>query len=286
MSIKYAIALPQLGRAASSESIKHIARLAEDLGFSDVWVNDHIGFAPTTEHPSPRMFDPFSTMATAAAVTTKIGIGSQITAAYYPPILLAKMLASIDSLSGGRLKIAIGTGWQPAEFAALGSDFATRGQRTDEIISILRCCWESGSSEHQGEFYRFPNVKVMPPPPNRKIPIWIAGTARPALDRAVRLGDGYHGLPTRRETMPDKQLPVSQVPALIRDLRSKRPDVSFCISMYTHDWDPAHCEADSISRERDFFAEAGVQHVVAALGQSNAASWMRSVESLASIVGM
>src|SRR6266446_1067439 len=61
--------------------------LAEDIGFSDVWLNDHIGFASNTEHPSPRMFDPLSSMAIAAAVTTTIGIGSQITAAYYPPIL-------------------------------------------------------------------------------------------------------------------------------------------------------------------------------------------------------
>lgn len=282
--MKYAVTLPQLGRAASAQSIKRAAIRAEELGFNDVWVNDHIGFSPSTEHPSPRMFDPFSAVATAAAVTSQIGIGSQITASYYPPVLLAKMLASLDSLSGGRLKVAVGTGWQAEEFVALGADFASRGERTDEIIKILRSCWRSGTSSFEGEYYHFPEMKISPPPPNRTVPIWIAGTAPRAIDRAIRLGDGYHGLPTRRETMPDKQLPVSQVPSVVRQLRDHRPDPDFCISMYTHDWDPGECDADSIRRERDFLQEAGVQHVVAAFSRTDAEAWMHSMESLAQIL--
>lgn len=286
--MRYAVTLPQLGRAASAQSIKDTARAAEDLGFDDVWVNDHIGFAPATEHPSPRMFDPFSTMTTAAAVTSRIGIGSQITAAYYPPVLLAKMLASIDSLSGGRLKVAVGTGWQPEEFASLGSDFATRGRRTDEIIAFLRGAWASGTSEFEGAYYGFPKLKIAPPPPNRDIPLWIAGTAARAVNRAIELGDGYHGLPTRRAIVPDdKQMAVSAVPDLVRRVRESRPDsATFCISMYTHEWDPGEHAPDAISRERDFFREAGVQHVVAALGQSSPEAWLRSVERLARILGL
>lgn len=283
--MKYAVTLPQLGRAANAQSIKDTARLAEQLGFSDVWVNDHIGFAATTEHPSPRMFDPISTMATAAAVTSTIGIGSQITASYYPPILLAKMLADIDSLSNGRVKIAIGTGWQAEEFAVLGADFNNRGQRTDEIVNILRSCWESGNSQFDGDFYSFPSVKIMPPPPNRVIPLWFAGTAQVAIDRAVRLGDGYHGLPTRGETVPgDKRLTVSSIPNLVHEIRARRPEESFCISMYTHDWDPVEFDSDTIKRERDFFLEAGVQHVVAALARTDADSRTRAVESLARLL--
>lgn len=286
MPLQYAVALPQLGRAATPQNLKETARLAEDLGFSDVWVNDHIGFAPTTEHPSPRMYDPFSCLATAAAVTTRIGLGSQITASYYPPVLLAKLLASLDSLSGGRLKVAIGVGWQPEEFAALGSEFHTRGKRTDEVITILRSCWETGSSAFEGEHYRFPDVRIAPPPPNRRIPIWIAGTTGPALDRAIRLGDGFHGLPTRREPLLyDRQTAISAVPAIVRDMRTSRPDPSsFVISVYTHEWDPAEFDADTIRRERDFLDAAGVQHVVAAFGRSDATSWMRSIETLRRIL--
>jgi probable F420-dependent oxidoreductase len=283
--MQYAIALPQLGRAASAQSIMDTARLAEQLGYSDVWVNDHIGFAPSTEHPSPRMYDPLSCLALAAAATSRIGLGSHINAAYYPPVYLAKVLASLDSLSGGRVKIAVGVGWQPEEFAAMGSDFSTRGKRTDEIVAILRSCWDTGSSEFAGEHYSFPAVKISPPPAHT-IPVWIAGTTPPALSRAVRLGDGYHGLPTRREPVTyDRQTGVSALPALIRGLREARPDpAEFTVSMYTHDWDPGEFDAAAIARERDFFEEAGVQHVVAALSRRDSASWMQAVEDLARIV--
>lgn len=285
MAMQYAVALPQLGRAASAESIMATARLAEELGYSDVWVNDHIGFAPSTEHPSPRLYDPLSCLALALAATSRIGLSSHINAAYYPPVYLAKVLASLDSLSGGRIKIAVGAGWQKAEFDAMGSDFHTRGKRTNEIIAVLRSCWENGHCAFAGEFYTFPEVKISPPPAHR-IEVWIAGTTPPACDRATRLGDGYQGLPTRREPVTyDRQTGVSALPALIRSLRAHRPDPSsFRVSMYTHDWDPGESDPDAIRRERDFFEQAGVQHVVAALARRDADSWLRAVEDLARIL--
>jgi probable F420-dependent oxidoreductase len=283
----YAVTLPQLGRAASGRSIRDTARLAEDLGFSDVWVNDHIGFAPETDHPSPRMYEPLTALAMAAAVTERIGLGTQITAAYYPPIFLARTLASLDALSEGRLKVAIGVGWQPQEFAVLDSDYRTRGGRTDEIVAILRQVWATGSSAFSGDFYSFPDVRITPPPAHR-IPIWIAGSSSAAHDRAVRLGDGFHGLPTRNEPVNyHLQCGVSTVPATVEEMRQARPDPEdFTISLYTHEWDPGEFDADVIRRERDFFAEARVQHVVAAFAQRDAASWMRSVERLAMILDL
>jgi alkanesulfonate monooxygenase SsuD/methylene tetrahydromethanopterin reductase-like flavin-dependent oxidoreductase (luciferase family) len=121
---------------------------------------------------------------------------------------------------------------------------------------------------------------MAPPPPNRRIPIWIAGTSRPAFERAARLGDGFHGQPTRRERH-GKQTAISAVPAIVREMRATRPDASsFVISLYTHEWDPAEFDADTIRRERDFLEASGVQHVVAAFGRSDAASWMRSIDGL------
>ena len=138
VGVKYAVTLPQLGHASSGRSIRAAARQAEDLGFADVWVNDHIaapveplplgtGPAPTGSH-AVWMYDPLQTAGAAAAVTERIGIGVQVVPAYYPPVYLANALASLDSLSEGRVKIAVGVGWVPGEFAVLGSDFATRGQ--------------------------------------------------------------------------------------------------------------------------------------------------------------
>src|SRR5207249_5122503 len=111
VSLRVAITLPQLGHAASGPNIRRAAVHAEQLGFSDVWVNDHISFPIGQTHPSPYMYDPLLSLASAAAVTSVIGLGSQITAAYYPPIWLANALASLDSLSEGRLTIAVGVGW-------------------------------------------------------------------------------------------------------------------------------------------------------------------------------
>jgi probable F420-dependent oxidoreductase len=284
--MKIAITLPQLGRASSGKGIRTAAKQAEALGYDDLWVNDHISFPVGQTHPAPWMYDPLLSLATAASVTSTIGLGSQITAAYYPPVYLANALASLDSLGEGRLKIAIGAGWSEKEFEALGSDFHSRGRRTDEILTILRTCWENPVAEFKGEFYQFPPLKILPPPAHR-ISIWIAGTSRAARRRAVRLGDGYHGLSARKLPSPDSMTTLNeQLPALVRELRAERADPAFVCSMYTHDWDPAEADGDLIRREWDQLQEAGVQHVTAALARRDIESWLKSVETLARIVGL
>jgi alkanesulfonate monooxygenase SsuD/methylene tetrahydromethanopterin reductase-like flavin-dependent oxidoreductase (luciferase family) len=120
-----AVTLPQLGHAAGPDAIRAAAIQAEELGFSHVWVNDHITFPVGQSHPSKYMYDPLLTPATAAAVTTEIRLGGQVTAAYYAPLWLANALASLDSLSGGRLNVAIGVGWS----AGMQSAPSTRPMR-------------------------------------------------------------------------------------------------------------------------------------------------------------
>ena len=278
MSLRVAVTLPQLGHAASGPNIRRGATQAEQLGFSDVWVNDHISFPIGQSHPSPYMYDPLLSMTTAAAVTTAIGLGSQITAAYYPPIWLANALASLDSLSEGRLSIAVGVGWSEGEFAAMGSEFHTRGRRTDEILQILRSCWQGGITSHSGEFYSYPPLKILPQPAH-PIPLWPSGWGEPALRRAVKYGDGFHG--------GSNAAADAAMPKFARRLRKERPDPStFTVSMYTHEWDPAETAADLIRRRLDIYETAGVQHIVAALSRRDIDSWLHSTEMLAGIVGL
>jgi probable F420-dependent oxidoreductase len=278
VSLRVAITLPQLGHAASGLSIRRAAVLAEELGFSDVWVNDHISFPIGQTHPSPYMYDPLLSLATAAAVTEVIGLGSQITAAHYPPIWLANALASLDSLSEGRLKIAIGVGWSEGEFAALGSNFTDRGRRTDEIITILRSCWEGGVTSSSGEFYSYPPLKILPQPAH-PIPLWPTGYGEAALRRAVANGDGFHGGSNREAD--------AAMPDIARRLRKERPDAnSFTVSMYTHDWDPAEVDADVIRERHAVYEDAGIQHIVAALSRRDIDGWLRSMETLAGVVGL
>jgi alkanesulfonate monooxygenase SsuD/methylene tetrahydromethanopterin reductase-like flavin-dependent oxidoreductase (luciferase family) len=224
------------------------------------------------------MYDPLLTLSTAAAVTTEIGLGGQVTAAYYPPIWLANALASLDSLSEGRLRVAVGVGWSENEFAAMGSDFHTRGRRTDEILQILRSCWQSEVSSHSGEFYSYPPLKILPPPAHT-IPLWPSGWGEAALRRAVKYGDGFHG--------GSNETADAAMPSFAQRLRQERPDPStFTISMYTHEWDPAATDSELIRRRLVTYEDAGIQHIVAAMSRRDIDSWLRSAEHLARIVDL
>jgi probable F420-dependent oxidoreductase len=267
-----AVTLPQLGHAAGPDAIRAAAIQAEELGFSYVWVNDHITFPVGQSHPSKYMYDPLLTLATAAAVTTDIRLGGQVTAAYYAPLWLANALASLDSLSGGRLNVAIGVGWSPEEFAALGSSFADRGERTNEIIAILRAAWHGRPFRHHGKHYDLPEVQILPSPAH-EIPLWIAGETAPAYRRAIEHGDGFHA--------GSWALAPDAMAAAVARIREARPEPEFVFSVYTHDWDPLKVGRDAVRTEHETYAQAGVQCVVVAPDQREVHSWLRSVEELA-----
>src|SRR3954447_2466972 len=277
MAMDVAVTLPQLGHAANRRSITRAAIQAEELGFSHVWVNDHITFPLGQSHPSPYMYDPLLTLATAAAVTGRIGIGGQVTAAYYAPLWLANALASLDSLSKGRLTVAIGVGWSRAEFEALGSSFADRGSRTDKIIATLGAAGRDEPVRFAGRHYAFDPVRILPPPAH-PVAIWIAGESESASRRAVRLGDGFHA--------GSWAVPTDAMADAVAWVRAERPEPEFVFSVYTHDWDPAKVGGDVIRAEHDTYAAAGVQCVVAAPDQRDDDAWLASVEALAQVVGV
>src|SRR5262249_39912156 len=156
------------------------------------------------------------------------------------------------------------------------SNFHNRGRRTDEILTILRACWQGEVTSFEGTFYSYPPLRVLPPPAH-PIPLWPSGWGEAAIRRALALGDGFHGgsNPPADAAMPD----------VARRLRKERPDAStFTISMYTHDWDPADVGADDIRRLRDTYAEAGIQHPGAALSRRDIDAWLHSMEKLAGIL--
>ena len=149
--MRFGIHLPQFGRAAGPEAIRRAAVLAEDLGFDDVWVSDHVAQPASQGYPSPYLFDPFLSLTWAAAATERVGLGTSVlVAAQYHPLWLANVTASLDALSGGRLRLGVGVGWSEAEYQALGQDFHTRGRRTDEILEILEACWTTDPTSYAG----------------------------------------------------------------------------------------------------------------------------------------
>lgn len=182
--------LPQLGRAASPESIIAVARRAESMGFSDVWVSDHVA-VPTTLAGTPSFFpEPVPLLSLVAGHTERVGLGtSVIIAAYRNPLQFAKQWATLDWLAPGRTILGVGAGWLNEEFAACGVDPARKGKRLDDYISGWRTVW-GGGTEHDSEFFSFHDVRVRPEP-RQPIPIWIGGSSDGAIRRAAA-NDGWH----------------------------------------------------------------------------------------------
>jgi probable F420-dependent oxidoreductase len=271
--VRIGIHLPQYGRVAGPDAIRAAARRAEELGFADVWVSDHIVHPAEQGYPSPHLLDPMVTLTWAAAVTARIGLGTSVLVVpQHNPLELANTLATLDSLSHGRLTIGVGVGWSRREFEALGYDFDDRGERTDEILRLLRACWRDDPVSFAGKHYRFEDIRVFPKPAH-DIPIWVGGGSERAYRRGIELGDGSQLIGVN----PDESRPV------ITRLRRDRPDPSFTISLRTG-WDPQGMDPDQIRDERTAFADAGVQHVLCAPWRTNIDDWLRSMELLAGLV--
>jgi probable F420-dependent oxidoreductase len=272
--MQFGIHLPQYGRAGSGDAIRRAAVLAEELGFDDVWVSDHVSQPADQAYPSPHLFDPFLTLATAAAVTTRIGLGTSVlVASQYQPVWLANATASLDALSDGRLRLAVGVGWSEAEFRALGQSFHDRGQRTDEILDILRACWTTDPTTYRGRFYELDELRVLPKPAH-PIDIWIGGSSEAAYRRAARVGSGFQVIGLKPDTVVE---PIAR-------LRRDHPDPErFTISLRTG-WDPDGMDPAEIAAERAAFERAGIQHVVAAPWRTDRESWLHAMRRLARIL--
>jgi probable F420-dependent oxidoreductase len=185
------------------------ARLAEELEFESVWVVDHVVMCPEYESrypydPSGRspfdadviQPDPLVWLSYVAAATRRIHLATGILILpQRNPVVLAKTLASLDRLSGGRVLLGIGVGWVREEAEAVGTSFADRGRRTDESIEAMRALWRDPLSSYHGEFVSFDKV-VSKPKPAREggPPIIVGGHSEAAARRAGRLGDGFYPL--------------------------------------------------------------------------------------------
>jgi len=272
--MKFGIHLPQYGRAASASAIRDAAVAAEELGFADVWASDHIVRPAAQDYPSAYLFDPLLTLTWAAAATTTVGLGTSVLVApQYHPLWLANATSSLDALSGGRLRLGVGVGWSEGEFEALDQEFHNRGKRTDEILEILRLCWDTDPATYHGTYYDFDGMKVQPKPAHA-IEVWIGGSGPTAFRRAARFGSGFQFIGFKPDTIVE---PIERLRAEVGDTGE------FTIGLRTG-WDPQGMDPEEIARERDGFEAAGVQHVVAAPWRSDVDGWLKSMELLAGIV--
>jgi len=276
MAMTAGVHLPQAGPAASGEALRRTAVLAEELGYADVWVSDHLAVPTGAAYPpSAYLFEPLTTMSWIAAHTKRVGIGTTVLVLpMRHPLNVAKSIATIDQFSGGRVILGVAAGWLEAEFDALGIPFHERGARTDEAITMLRKFWTTDHITESFPVHESTLVSMRTlPQPARHVPLWVGGHADVALRRAIAVGDGWHGA----------FLSPEQTEKRVRTLRAGRPEETFAISMRTR-WDALLDEEDLIMYEIDRYREIGVTHLVPEPRQRTVDLYLESMEKMASIL--
>ncbi|MGH7988067.1 MAG: LLM class F420-dependent oxidoreductase [Candidatus Binataceae bacterium] len=217
--MKIGITAIGIGKAARPNTIRMVATHAERLNFGTLWAPEHVALFdqhrsryPYSENgrflaPSDiDLLDPFIGLTYAAACTSRIRLATGICLVpEHNPLVLAKVIASLDYLSGGRFALGVGVGWSEDEFAALGIPFARRGKRTTEYIDMMRKLWSEPVSSFDGEFVRFAGVRSFPKPSQGGgVPVIFGGESMPALRRVAKHGDGWFGVKLTPDQAADK----------------------------------------------------------------------------------
>lgn len=200
------VILPSAGPKCSPENVVAVARWAEELGYSSLWLTDHVAlplacesFYPYRSHgrwdypPETPWLDPLLALGWAGAAAQSLTLGTSVLVApLRHPVLLAKQAATLDYLSGGRLVLGLGAGWMAEEFRTMGVSFEERGRRLDELIAVMRACWSGEAVDFRGRHYTVEGFKMHPRPARGSIPIILGGHSDAAIRRVARLGDGWH----------------------------------------------------------------------------------------------
>jgi alkanesulfonate monooxygenase SsuD/methylene tetrahydromethanopterin reductase-like flavin-dependent oxidoreductase (luciferase family) len=197
--------VPNFGPGTNPELLRRWAQTVEGLGYGLLMISDHIAVTPDVaeQYPAP-FYEPFTTLAWLAGVTSRVRLGTTVLIVpYRHPLLVARMAANLNDLSGGRLVLGAGVGWARQEFDALGVAFRDRGRLTDEHLIAIRAAWADDQDYRSGQ-----------------IPIWIGGNSDAAIRRAVRLGDAWHPLRFTPGWLPGA---VARLTAAAADQQRARP---------------------------------------------------------------
>ncbi len=208
--MKLAVEFPSVAYREGPEAVGRLARAIEEIGYDQLDMFDHVvmGF-PTAARPGgpypPQMpiLEALMVLSFAAARTRTIGLGTEVLVLpQRQPVLVAKQVSTLDTLSGGRVRLGVGVGWQASEYDALEMSFADRGRRMDEAIDLLRTYWRDEHVDFEGDYYTSTAMAMEPKPPQgERLPIWVGGTSPRALRRVGELGDGWLAM---AYTDPDK----------------------------------------------------------------------------------
>ncbi len=198
--------VPQFGPHAGPEGLLAVARRAEALGYDGLWVIERLLYPVQPQAPYPatadgalprpyrRALDPVATLAFLAAHTQRVRLGSTIlNLPFYNPVLLARHLATIDVLSGGRLTVGFGLGWSPDEFEAVGVPMRDRGRRAEEALELLLAIWRDNPVVFEGRYFRLPPSFIdLKPVQQPRPPLYMAAYTPAAMARVARVADGWN----------------------------------------------------------------------------------------------
>jgi probable F420-dependent oxidoreductase len=207
--------LPNQGPLATREAVMTFCREAEKASIASLWVSDHVIFPRTATgsypggrfpHPPDKAYlEPVATLTAAAMCTERARLGASVfILGHRHPVVMAKMLTTIDALSNGRLIVGVGVGWWKEELTILGAPFEKRGKQGDEAITVFKALWTQDNPSFQGEFFTFRDLGFAPKPVQKPHPpIWVGGDSPGAFRRVVTLGDGWHATSKTPAQMKD-----------------------------------------------------------------------------------
>ena len=221
------LCLPQLGDHVTAEVVRAFCQKAEAMGFTSLWVQEHL-FYPQPSRSSyggvegaeaPRqyhtVFGPLELLAAASAWTTSPRLGTSIlVGGYHRPIELAKSLATVDQLSGGRVVAGLGVGWSIEEHEQSDTAMGDRGRRMDELVAALRACFGPDHVEHSGPFFDIPRSIVRPKPLQERLPLLSGMWSEPGRRRTAQLFDGWN----------PAGISVSRAQRWLDEMNAARPD--------------------------------------------------------------
>lgn len=287
-ALRVGVALPNYGPLAGATNLIRLARRAEALGIDSVWVADHLvapvgvtSVYPYDRRPDPtpgamavieEFYEPLTTLAFIAGATARIRLGVSVyVLPYRNPVVTAKMVATLDALSGGRLIFGVGVGWLREEFLALGVDARRRGRVTDEYLEVCRRLWRDDVATYEGRHYVLPPVRTGPKPRQRPWPpIWVGGNSAAACTRAVTLGDGLHLIDL---TPAEAAVAIGNVRDALA--RAGRDPGTFTVSLRkgllvrrSDDSRPLYGTPAKIRRDLASYAAAGVEYLVVGFRQA------------------
>jgi probable F420-dependent oxidoreductase len=254
-----------MGKGARPGTIRLAAEHAERLGFATLWAPEHVVLFDhySSSYPysadgqflaagTTDLLDPFISLTWAAARTSRIRLATGICLVpEHNPLILAKVVASLDHLSGGRVALGVGIGWSAEEFAALGISLERRAQRTCEYIEAMRKLWGEELSSFSGEFASFAGARSFPKPARgARLPIIFGGESLPALRRVARYGDGWFSVNLSDAQLAEK---LARLDDLLRENGRTREAIEIIVSPYQQEVTP-----DRIRRYRDL----GVSEII------------------------